>query len=269
MGWGMENDLGIQHLETPVATSRVRAVAVPRLHVPPHPCPALKSTPPPGARSPAAGAAHSKPIPPADRGHQRRSCGTRRCAKLRALAAEAAWPGPCNWRRVPWRWCCAGWKRRRRRRVQRSFGGRAVFRAFRRASALLLELAAGAYRLAAGLPGLAAARGCCWCTRLPPACRCCATPGVAGPCARRGAFAFWRWVSAGPGRRASGASCGTEPWLWGGNWRWRVWVWERRQWLKDCLEMFLLAGTQSFHLQQNMTRRALGQLLGCLHSSTL
>lgn len=197
LGWGMENDLGIQHLETPTgrlsgeSSGRPQATGTFR----PTPCPALKSTPPPRAPFPRQPAPHtvSRSLP------QTAATST---PNLRNLAAEAAWPSPCNWRQVPWRWCCAGCRRRRRWRVRRSLG-----------VALCSAPSEEPTRAASGTPGWRApprgwpskdgcGAGCCWCTHLPPACRCCATPGVAGPCARRGAFASWRWVSAAPGRES-------------------------------------------------------------------
>lgn len=144
-----------------LAASRVRAVAVPRLHVPPHPLPGAQIDPAPWSPvPPAAGAAHSKPIPPADRGHQRTeaaepgdalSCGPwppRQHGPARATGAGFLGAGAVQAGGAGGGGGCGGvWRARCVPRLPKS------------QRALLLELAAGARRLAAGLPGLAAARG--------------------------------------------------------------------------------------------------------------
>lgn len=150
-------------------------------------------------------------------------------------------------------------------------GGRAVFRAFRRANARCFwnsRLARAASRLAfqgwlrrgvllvhAPPASLQVLRDA-WCRRAlrPPRGFRILAVGECG---------------AGKGERQARAA-GPSPGLWGGNWRWRVWVWERRQWLeKDCLEMFLLAGTQELPPSTKHDWTCPGPTLGCLHSSTL
>ena len=65
----------------------------------------------------------------------------------------------------------------------------------------------------------------------------------------------------GPEGRASGASCGTEPWPLG-----RELAVEgadlgaQTEWLENCPETFLLAGTQELPPSTRHAGRALGQL---------
>lgn len=142
-------------------------------------------------------------------------------------------------------------------------GGRAVFRAFRRANARCFwnsRLARAASRLAfqgwlrrgvllvhAPPASLQVLRDA-WCRRAlrpPRGFRILAV----GECGAR------------KGERQARAA-GPSPGLWGGNWRWRVWVWERRQsgWRRTVLRRSFLLGHESFHFQRDMTGRALGQL---------
>lgn len=171
---------------------------------------------------------------------------------------------PCNWRRVPWRWCCAGWRRRRRRRVRRSLAGALCSAPSEEPTRCFWNsrLARAASRLAfrAGCGA-----GCCWCTRLPPAWRCCATPGVAGPCARRGGFRILAVGECGAGKggvrrelRDRALAFGAETGDGGCGFRSADSGWRR-----TVLRCSFLLGPKSFHLQQNMTRRAWANP-GCL-----